>query len=326
MTQTRAQRRPTTNEEATPLGSVHGFDVYGRGPMAYLRPAAGHDPLTIVAGSTPPRPTGSKLAELRTRSGPGWRLYESADGFNVDFDQIGWYHVDVDRARISTPATPYPAWLEATTLGLPVALLVLARGGLFFHAAAVEIAGHAVILAAPGYHGKTTLAGALLAAGHRLLSEDLVRCNVGETTTVHPGPALIRLRRDVAEWLDIPGATPVADDQGKIYYALSDELRGTGEPLPLGAIVFLHRSDGGAVELSRIDPLAALRDLWAVTLNVPTPGGRAQCFSQITSVAQQVPLWKLSRPLTRDALAETIDRVVATVAGVEADAARGEPR
>ena len=47
-----------------------------------------------------------------------------------------------------------------------------ARGDTALHAAAVEVDGQAVVLGAPGTFGKTTLAAAFHAAGHRLLSED----------------------------------------------------------------------------------------------------------------------------------------------------------
>lgn len=294
-------------ERRPPLGSVHGFAVESELRFRYLRDGGG-EPLTVREDGAEPDAPGDLLANLKSRQGHLTQVYQRAGRFSLHMENVGWFGVAPETSTITVPRTPYGAWLEGAIWGLPVALLVLSRGGLFFHAAVVEIHRRAVILTGPGYHGKTTLATALAAAGHRLLAEDLVRCDVGPPTVVYPGPAMLRLRRDVAEWLVVPGAERVAEDAEKVHLALDPGRRGTGEALPLAGIVLLHLGETTSIE--RLDPGATIRDLWRVTLNIPTPAGRAQCFSDVTQLAETVPVWKLARPLTREALAVAVAMVI----------------
>ncbi|MGH7444946.1 MAG: hypothetical protein ACREKM_08725, partial [Longimicrobiales bacterium] len=236
------------------------------------------------------------------------RVYERDGTFSIHMDGIGWFGIDTATSTITVPPSADPAWTEAVIWGLPVALLVLSRGGLFLHAAAVEVDGRIVVITGPSHHGKTTLAGALAAAGYRLLGEDLIRCDVGRSHMVYPGPAMLRLRRDVAEWLTIPGAQRVAEDDEKVHLALDPGRRGTSDPLPLAGIVLLHT--GADVSMERLEPMSMIQDLWVVSLNIPTAEGRARCFGDITQLAESVPVWKLVRPLTRDSLADAMTMVI----------------
>lgn len=288
-------------------GSVHGFSVHSSTRFNYLR-AGGGEPLLVREGGSQPGQMGDFLAQLTNRNGTVTRVYERGGTFSVNVDGVGWFIVDSIESCIEAPRTPNAAWLEAVTWGLPVALLVLARGGLFLHAAAVEVDGRVVILTGPSHHGKTTLAGALSAAGYRLLGEDLIRCEVGEQHRVYPGPALLRLRKDVHRWLDVPGAQQVAVDAEKVHLALDPAQRGTSDPLPLAGIVLLHA--GPKVEMQRLEPVSMLQDLWAISLNLPTSEGRARCFGDIAHIAESVPVWKLVRPLTRESLPDVMNLVI----------------
>lgn len=290
-----------------PLGSVHGFSVESASSFVYLRDGGGV-PLTIREDGSEPSQPGDCLADIKSRKALQTKVYQSDGRFSVHVEGVGWFGIDPDASTITVPPSPYGAWMEGTIWGLPVALLVLSRGGLFFHAAAVEIDGRAVILTGPSHHGKTTLAGALAAAGHRLLADDLLRCAVGRPTVVYPGPAMLRLRKDVAEWLVVPGAVRVADDAEKVHLALDPRYRGTGDPLPLAGIVLLHRGEDASLE--RLQPSSTIQDLWVVSLNIPTPTGRGQCFGDIIELAETVPVWKMVRPLTRQSLNGAIAMVV----------------
>ena len=291
------------------LGSVHGFSVLSESSFIYLRDGGG-DPLTIREEGSEPSQLGDRLADIKHRNALPTRVYRMDGRFSVHVGGMGWFGIDLGTSTITVPPSPSSrAWLEGALWGLPVALLVLSRGGLFFHASAVEIDGRAVILTGPSHHGKTTLAAALVAAGYRLLGEDLLRCTVGRPTVVFPGPAMLRLRKDVAQWLVVPGAERVAEDAEKVHLALDRRTRGTSDPLPLAGIVLLHV--GEASTLERLEPGATIRDLWAVASKIPTPQGRAQCFRAITELAQTVPVWRMVRPLTRRALDGAIDMIVA---------------
>ena len=185
-------------------------------------------------------------------------------------------------------------------------LAFLERGDIPLHAAAVEIDGEAVLLAAPGRFGKTTLAAAFVRAGYRLLTEDLCCIRLGPIPAIIPGPAMIRLRRDVAAEISLPQAVELGRDDDRVHYALADNGRGDSAPVPLSAIVFLRPGDG-VPHLDPVDPVDAIADLWALSFRVPTEQGAARCFDGTIDIAGRVPVWNLRRPLRYDALDAAIE-------------------
>jgi hypothetical protein len=120
---------------------------------------------------------------------------------------------------------------------------------------------------------------------------------------------MLRLRKDVAQWLVVPGAERVAEDADKVHLALDRGTRGTSDQLPLAGIVLLHVGEAAAIE--RLEPRATIQDLWVVSLNMPTLQGRAQCFHSITALAETVPVWSMRRPLTRQGLDDAMNMIVA---------------
>ena len=80
----------------------------------------------------------------------------------------------------------------------------MARGDLAVHAAAVDVDGSALLLAAPGRYGKTTLAAAFAGQGYRLLAEDTTCYRPSSDPSVLPGLAMLRIRPDVHEHLSHP--------------------------------------------------------------------------------------------------------------------------
>ena len=86
---------------------------------------------------------------------------------------------------------------EQRLWGIPTMVCARQRGDLVLHAAAAEIEGGAVLLAAPGRFGKTTLALALHRSGYRLLTEDTACCTSSSAPELYPGPTSVRLRPDM---------------------------------------------------------------------------------------------------------------------------------
>jgi hypothetical protein len=177
------------------------------------------------------------------------------------------------------------------------------------HAAAVEIDGGAVLLAAPGRFGKTTLAAACLAAGLRVLSEDLSCCRLDGPPVMYPGPALLKVRRDAYEQLEIRGASIVAEDDERVHLATDPARRGGGAAVPLRAVVLLNEVPGSTA-LTRIDPVDALQQLWVLAFNLPTDEGRTRCFDDLIRLTEQVPVWRLDRPFEYRALDDVVSYLV----------------
>jgi hypothetical protein len=245
--------------------------------------------------------SGRAIAEVYPRDGE----------FDVWIDEVGWFRVDPSIPAIAVPREVHELRREARLWGIPAILCLLHRGDLPVHAAAVDVGGSALLLAAPGRYGKTTLAGAFVRAGYRLLSEDVACCRSEATPSVLPGPAMLRVRRDMYEWFDVPGTTVVAEDPDRVYLTIDGPGRGDASPVPLRAVVFLRSSDDGFA-MEQLSGQRAVQDLWALSLNLPTDEGRARCFQEITSITARVPVWNLYRRLTIEELPETVDRIVST--------------
>jgi hypothetical protein len=239
------------------------------------------------------------------------RLYDDGGRFRLWIDGSGSFYVDP-----RTPSVELPTGLESTVRreerlwGIPALLCFLGRGDHPLHAAAVEVDGEAILLAAPGYSGKTTLAAGFAAAGYRVLSEDVSCLRPSSPPTLVPGPAMLRIRRDVADRLELPWASEVAGGDDRVHYSLDRTSRGDCRPLPIRAFVLLRLADSG-ISLERVPATDALRELWPLSFRLPTLEDRARCFQGVTALADAVPVWNLHRPFRLDLLGDVVQKIVA---------------
>ena len=291
-------------------GTCFGFRVSSPLPFHYLRAGEG-EPLHVEADGGQEAGPDDKLVlewtprpELRFHA----RLYESAGAYRLWIEGTGWFLVDLARGRITVPPSDDPLRREERLWSIPVLLAFTARGDLALHAAAVEVDGGALLLTAPRTYGKTTLAAGFWREGHRVLSEDLARVRPSPEPAVVPGPAMLRLRNDVAERLDLGDTRRHAVDDERTHLALEGARRGDCEPVPLRGIVLLRPSE----EERRLEEVAAaeaLRDLWAVSFRFRTEEARARCFAQVAALADAVPVWNLTHPLNLESLSGTVQYV-----------------
>lgn len=295
-------------------GTCFGFAVRSDLSFHFLRAGEG-DALSIsVLSEETWLPTADPVVEwIINRDGLFHaRLYEDGPRFRLWVGDSGWYVIDPYRPSISLPENGNSVKREARLWGIPAVLCFLARGDLALHAAAVEINGESVLLAAPGTFGKTTLAAAFLRAGYRVLGEDLSCLRLNGQTAVAPGPAMLRVRRDIADRLELPFGRRLDAGDERTHIALDSDHRGDSAVVPLRAIVFLRESDDG-VKLERVDPADAIRDLWTLSFALPTRVDRARCFNGVADLAHTIPIWNLSRPLRLEELERTVERLVAGV-------------
>lgn len=302
-------------EEATPEipAACFGFRVRCSLPLHYLRYGDG-DALDILGPSSPhPSDERALLVEWLPRPGRPLhaRLYADGDRYHLWNSGDEWFVIDPPAGQIVLPESRDIVGREERLWGIPAALCYLHRGDLPLHAAAVQVAGQAMLLAGPGRFGKTTLAAAFHASGYRLLSEDQSCVRYGPEPFVIPGPAMLRVRRDVLDHLRLPRAHVVSEQDERVSFAVDPAARGDCRPVPLASIVFLRRSTEG-IRLERIPPARSVPDLWAVSFRMPTTNDLHRCFTAITSIAWEVPVWNLYRPLRAEDLEATVERVVAT--------------
>jgi hypothetical protein len=300
--------------DARVAGSCFGYGVRSDLHFHYLRGGGGEELAVFVAsnGDAAWTPTEAPLIEWVINRDGGFlaRLYPDDDGrFRLWVADSGWYVVDPHVPSVAVPQDANVVKREERLWGIPAAICFLARGDLALHAAAVEVEGRSLLLAAPGTFGKTTLATAFQRAGHRVLSEDLACVRVAGEPSVIPGPAMLRVRPDVAEALELVFGRRVEAGDDRAHIAIDRDHAGDSEPVPLRAIVFLDESES-ELSLVRVDPAAGLRNLWTLNFTLPTADDRARAFRSVADLAHAVPIWMLRRPFRLDRLEETIAYVV----------------
>ena len=293
-------------------GTCFGYSVVSSVPFRYLRSGTGM-PLEVVEGvedgsSSPPVMEWREHAEQPFHA----RLHRDGRRYLMWIHDTGWYSIDPDQGRITIPPTDRTVLREERLWSIPTLLCVGERGDVGLHGAAVEIGGRAVVIAAPGRCGKTTLAAAFLQRGYRVLAEDIACCRPGDPPLLFPGPAVLRVRRDAYENLGFDGIPVVADEPHRVHLAIDPDVRGSGDPLPLTDILFLRAgSDGYAVE--RIPYERALPDLMTLAFAMPTDADRARSFKAVAPLAASVRLWNFVRPMEYQLIDEVIDRIVTHV-------------
>ena len=294
-------------------GSCYGFRPVSTLAFEYLRGGEGES-LAIYEHEAEPD---GELGHLVTEWTPIpnrrlWaRLYADGPRYLLWVEGYGSFAVDPDAPSVGLPTGGESAVRREERLwGVPTMLCFLRRGDLPLHAASVDIGGEAVLLAAPGYFGKTTLAAGFDAAGYRVLAEDVSCIRLSSEPAVVPGPAMLRVRQDVADRLVLPRARAIAESGDRVHFSLDPERRGDSSPVPLRAVVLLRSADDG-IALERVPAAEALRDLWPLSFRSPTLEDRARCFDGIARLAASVRLWNLVRPLRIDELGRVVDRIVA---------------
>jgi hypothetical protein len=297
-------------------GTCFGFEVHSDLPFEYLRERSSGTALHVTEAEGDREPEGEPTMEWDMRPKHEFlaRLYTDHGTFGFWTDRDGWFSIDPETPAIRLPPHPDPLRREMRLWGIPSVLCFLRRGDFSIHASAVDVEGSGVIFAAPGRFGKTTLAGAFHRAGYRVLSEDVSCLRVSAPPMVFPGPALLRIRRDVYDHLEFPGTYPVVTEPERVHLAVDRALRGDGRPIPLRAVVFLRPGEGEA-SLERVSAERSLPDLYALSWKLPTDDDRARCFQGAASLAGAVPIWNLHREIRLDQLDDVVDLILSTCLG-----------
>jgi len=286
-------------------GVCLGYEVRSSIPFQTLRSGNG-TPLYVEE-----RPDlvadGETLVSWQPRPGNPFhgRLVKAGRTFGFWASDTGWYLIDPQVPSITMSPGDNPLRREVRMFGVPTSLCTMERGDVSIHASAVEVAGRAVLLAGPSRYGKTTLASALAQAGHRLLAEDSSRCSIGEPPMVMPGPAVVRLRADVVDFVDLPATRVGLDSDGRVGLIIDERDRGDGSGVPLRAILFL-RSGSGPPKLEPVRTPDALRDILALTFQLPDHESRAAAFSRVADLAAGVDTLNLHRRIESDATGEVV--------------------
>jgi hypothetical protein len=160
-------------------GSCFGFRVRSRCDFKFLR-KRGED-LTLEIQEAPKpitTPESPLIAEWVLRHAVGdvtTRLYGLNGVFHFWTNDAGWFRIDPAARVVEISDQENEVRREQRLWGVPTVLCFMERGDFGLHAAAVEVAGGAILLAAPGRHGKRLWhsSPAFHSRGYRLLTEGI---------------------------------------------------------------------------------------------------------------------------------------------------------
>ncbi len=304
----------TTPDAVEP--AVYGYTVRGNVPLRFLRHGGGAQALEIAEASDPGKDATGEVLGIWALQGNTYparaRLSRIPGGYEYETTDTGLFTVDIENGRIEIPAMDDVILREQRLLGMPMILNFLSRGDFSLHASAVEIGSGAIILAAPSKFGKTTLAFAFAEAGHRVLSEDMICCRASTTEAI-PGPALLRLRPDVYRPTLPQGLSIAAERPDRFFVGFDAQRAGSSSPVPIRAVAFLR--EGESVGVERADPVTSVKDVWGLSFRIESSDAHSASFRHITELVGSVPCWNVTRPLTFEALAPTVEAVEQLVAG-----------
>jgi hypothetical protein len=295
-----------------PDTSCHGYAIDSEVGLRFTRRGGAASGLSVVlARGDDPVHDEPALLEWDTPGGVAGRLYGGGQIFDFWASGVGWFRIAPSERTIEVPdAQPLDVFRELHLWGVPMMVTFTRHGDLSLHAAAFESGGGAVLVAAPGRHGKTTLALALHEAGTRLLTEDIARLAFQPEPVVMPGPAVIRMRAEAMRHVPA-GTTVVESTQDRVMLAIDDDRRGGTDPVPVRAVVLLRIGEDDQVRLERLDSTAAIRDMWVLAFRIPDSPDRARAFEQLTDLARTTPVYNLHRPLTFETLPQVVETVTA---------------
>ena len=203
-------------------------------------------------------------------------------------------------------------------LGPVLALCLHRRGQLVLHASAIEVDGAAVVLLGDKGAGKSTLAGALISAGHRLLSDDLLVVTPREDGTpwVEAAAGQLKLYPDSRSAVDLGTNEIVADEIHpaitKRQYRFCKDF--VTDAAPLAALFAIEQGAEGPA-ICTLAPPEALQTL--IRFSYPIrfgddglgSGGRQRLFAQCADLSMRRPVGRLTARAGLEHLGLTITAI-----------------
>jgi hypothetical protein len=289
-----------------------------------LRPIAADPDLEFICG--PDYPLGWELDELPMmyESEPigdlaqRIALFVAEDAEVLRMGDVADYVIGDERieCHLHNPELEY--LIEIHALGIVLAYWLERQGSLAVHASGVVVGGGAIGILAPSEGGKTTLAAALLRAGHSLLADDLLAIEeTADGIRAHPGFPQMRMWPDDADYFVAghehlefahPGFTkrrvPVGEGFGAFH----------GTSAPLSAIYVPERRPGssGGVVIEPVRGADGVRALLRAMFTELPPGlgdSPGERLRLLAGVVAAVPVKRLSYPNGRGRLDDVVTAI-----------------
>jgi hypothetical protein len=268
--------------------------------------------------------SGRSAARLPAAERGGRDLAIDDRGWQLRFRRMtgDWVSFRYCHATRQLVVTGTDAWDDIIPIlfGVAAGVLLRDRGSCVFHGAAVAHRGGAVAVLGHSGAGKSTLAGALMAKGARLVTDDLiVPERLADGFAVQAGHRRLSLERDAADALPLNGTPSVwfpSRSKGSKLWIDADALPGgfATEPARLSAIYVLEPRDASrtrpeVVALpARSAAVALMQQVYGVDwIGQPT----AELLRHCTEVASRLPVARLRQPHDLAALADTAELLLA---------------
>jgi hypothetical protein len=283
---------------------AYGLTIASQIELPELEPSApaSVDVLITVGPIDLPKPSPETGIAFRFEPSQQYLAWQTVGAFLI-----------TDACRIEVEPAPGvdDALLAFPLLGPVMALLLHQRGLLILHASAIAVGGKSAVFMGDKGAGKSTTASAMIRAGHRLLTDDVVALDLAEQPMIVPGFPQLKLAADAA------AAFPIrqAEIRPQVHAAIDKmqhRLHGgfSGDAVPATRIYILERGDKAA-----ITPLPGVSALPAIIkFSYVTRFGRPALVGdfatthlrQCAALASQIGVCRLEVPTGLDRIAEAV--------------------
>lgn len=252
-------------------------------------------------------------------------LARHGEGYRLRFPNLCDFLIDRDAGRIAAePLTGLPPdTLEHLLVDQVLPRLLAHRGELVAHASAVQIGTRTALFLGRSGWGKSTLAGLLHRAGHRLLSDDcaLLRTSANDVTAVPTYPSLRLYGDSIEETVGTGQATvSVAGYSRKRRVPVAD-AHADHTARPVHAIYLLN-DPADAVTEHAVAPLPPAVACMAIVehsfrLDMGSTAHTTALLGQAAEVLRRVPAFALRYPRDYATSAQLTALLEQHIAGLE---------
>jgi hypothetical protein len=299
-----------------------------RGPGAQLRYSYSVYGVTLRSAFELSLPEFSQpgMAEIEIVEGPSAMFREAIEGIPLQ-QRSDWYHyahlqdgssyvvwsglgeflVSASGGRVTCGRDPGATKesFQVYLLGQALSWALVKSGFEPLHATAIAVNGESFAMVGSSGFGKSSLAACFLAAGHRLLTDDLLLTRQrGSGFDAYPGPARIKLFPAAAQLFlpHVSGGVPMNGFTDKLVIPIENHYNSC---LPLRAIYSLAGNDEvGHPRIEALSLRSAFLTLVGGTFNymVVDPERLRRQAGETMQIVSRVPVSKLSYPWGLDRL------------------------
>ncbi len=307
-----ADHRHASAARAQHFYKAYGLTISSQIELPELEPSepASVDVLITVGPIDLPKPSSETGTAFRFEARQQYLAWQTVGAFLI-----------TDACRIEVEPAPDvdDALLAFPLLGPVMALLLHQRGLLILHASAIAVGGKSAVFMGDKGAGKSTTASAMIRAGHRLLTDDVVALELADRPMIVPGFPQLKLAADAAAAIPL-GQAEIRPQVHAAIDKMQHRLHGgfSADAVPATRIYILERGDKAS-----ITPLPSISALPAIIkFSYVTRFGRSALVGDFTTthlrqcaaLASQIGVCRLEVPTG-------LDRIGEAVALIEADLA-----